>query len=1221
MSAAKFYRLAIASLCFSLLVVCPFWGEPKPARLPPLNLAPNKLAVLFPSARSESYVSLDWLFRKPLPHQAIGNLSVGCLQIRTRSWSVVGHIGTSLRQRQQSHRFKNALLNRQFFLCETNSVRRIVSALTVYYHEVVVITVKTLEISKLEPLEPRLLLSVVLESQVGDFGDYFDSTESIQVEVAQNLQVQGIIESWSDRDFLSFTSPVSGGLRIDMQADASNVDSMLIVYDEYYRYLGSNDNTAIGSMDAGLTVQVHAGQQYYVEAKGSQATEGAYTLTFALDADLHGNSLYEATEIQVSAQQPTVISDGIEYSYDYDYLQFIAPITGGLQIQMQVTSGGLHSYVAGYNQSIVAMAEHYPPPAQYCTEICMHDYAGQTYYVLAYGLYGTTGQYELTITFAEDNESDTLASATEVQVSDQQPTVISGGTEYGYDYDYFQFIAPVTGGLQVQMQVTGGGLHSYVAGYNQYMGAVAANYATSAQDSAEITMHILAGQTYYVLAYGLYGTNGDYELRFDVNVDDLGGSFSDSSSVSADENGLASVTDGFDFWGDVDMFHFTSRAGAVTIDFAATGQDGILPYMYLYDNAGRYLQYGYTPASSSTSLEFEAEEGMVYYIQLRNYIYYSAGGYQVDISGLSNSAPSLNPIGHQIARPGETLSFTISGDDANEDPITYSASNLPAGATFDPETQTFTWTPTAEQKGPFPNVRFTASDGFASDSEDITITAGYVPLGKGATNAYYIDNDADGYGVGPGTLGRDADDNDADVNTPETMLAQYGTVENFVNHLGYNPDRISYLASDGDDASGDVDNILKPYLSWNTVRSLIQPGDLVMFREGVYGHTRLTNSGLPDKPIVIMAFPGETVILDDSYAAILVDGRSNLVFDGFITDNTLAPGTQNGILSYSSAGRPVRNVTFRNIETRNHQRGWVGGYDHHDILVENSVFHDSSTHGIYLASNATFVPNTNLTVRNSLSYNNGRHGFQHNGRVTNLLLEGNIFHSNTMGGVSFLQGVSDSIVRNNLIFNNAKMGIQFYLYEDADPNIQAFDQTGNLVVNNTFWVGQYDWKTGSTGTQSFSAVLFNDNSVSQTGSMDDNMFRNNIFVTYFGSVFKFSQERVADSTIIENNVIYKTEGAYQDTIMTYGGGWEPYVGQHYNFTEFEGFSELIRNNLFQDPEFRDVSVDYFDSPENFDFDLVGSSPILDFGVATEAPVTDLRGNVRTGIPDAGCYEY
>jgi len=60
---------------------------------------------------------------------------------------------------------------------------------------------------------------------------------------------------------------------------------------------------------------------------------------------------------------------------------------------------------------------------------------------------------------------------------------------------------------------------------------------------------------------------------------------------------------------------------------------------------------------------------------------------------------------------GELLQFTISASDPDGDSLIYSASNLPQGASFDPDTQTFSWTPDYGQSGVYPNIRFEVSDG------------------------------------------------------------------------------------------------------------------------------------------------------------------------------------------------------------------------------------------------------------------------------------------------------------------------------------------------------------------------------------------------------------------------------------------------------------------------------------------------------------------------------
>ena len=87
--------------------------------------------------------------------------------------------------------------------------------------------------------------------------------------------------------------------------------------------------------------------------------------------------------------------------------------------------------------------------------------------------------------------------------------------------------------------------------------------------------------------------------------------------------------------------------------------------------------------------------------------------------------PVLDPLGSRSGTVGQLLTFTVSAVDPNGDPLTYSASGLPSGASFNATTHTFTWTPPAA--GTFTGVRFTVSDGSLSDSEDITITIGAAP--------------------------------------------------------------------------------------------------------------------------------------------------------------------------------------------------------------------------------------------------------------------------------------------------------------------------------------------------------------------------------------------------------------------------------------------------------------------------------------------------------------
>lgn len=94
-----------------------------------------------------------------------------------------------------------------------------------------------------------------------------------------------------------------------------------------------------------------------------------------------------------------------------------------------------------------------------------------------------------------------------------------------------------------------------------------------------------------------------------------------------------------------------------------------------------------------------------------------------------NHAPVLAPINNQVVAEGGTLSFVVSASDQDNDQLSYSAVNLPAGATFNPQTQQFNWTPSYNQAGNYENVEFTVTDNgnpLELDVELITISVGDV---------------------------------------------------------------------------------------------------------------------------------------------------------------------------------------------------------------------------------------------------------------------------------------------------------------------------------------------------------------------------------------------------------------------------------------------------------------------------------------------------------------
>ena len=105
--------------------------------------------------------------------------------------------------------------------------------------------------------------------------------------------------------------------------------------------------------------------------------------------------------------------------------------------------------------------------------------------------------------------------------------------------------------------------------------------------------------------------------------------------------------------------------------------------------------------------------------------------------GSFNSAPVFTAGGEtQSVAEGQALNFTVEATDADapRDTLTYSAAGLPSGATFDPATRQFAWTPGFTGAGTH-EVTFTVKDGTRvfnlSATKTVTITVTNTPQVSG----------------------------------------------------------------------------------------------------------------------------------------------------------------------------------------------------------------------------------------------------------------------------------------------------------------------------------------------------------------------------------------------------------------------------------------------------------------------------------------------------------
>jgi hypothetical protein len=91
--------------------------------------------------------------------------------------------------------------------------------------------------------------------------------------------------------------------------------------------------------------------------------------------------------------------------------------------------------------------------------------------------------------------------------------------------------------------------------------------------------------------------------------------------------------------------------------------------------------------------------------------------------------PLIAAVENKMVNENEILQFTVSGSDPDKEDqnaISFRAERLPQGATFDPQSLTFNWTPTYEQSGEYKNLLFIMKAGKLSDSTTMSIVVKHV---------------------------------------------------------------------------------------------------------------------------------------------------------------------------------------------------------------------------------------------------------------------------------------------------------------------------------------------------------------------------------------------------------------------------------------------------------------------------------------------------------------
>ncbi|MBS3144043.1 IPT/TIG domain-containing protein [Candidatus Woesearchaeota archaeon] len=403
-----------------------------------------------------------------------------------------------------------------------------------------------------------------------------------------------------------------------------------------------------------------------------------------------------------------------------------------------------------------------------------------------------------------------------------------------------------------------------------------------------------------------------------------------------------------------------------------------------------------------------------------------------------------------------------------------------------------------------------------------------VYLGYGCTTAFIIDRDCDGYGNGgqdapdelppfgqpdfSPPLGKDANDFDPTLNTLQTARDRYGGLDsaqefkNWIQDLNcldiegsqvpcytHTLGNVYFTSPTGDDATGQVNNPNMPFRSVDSLRFQLQPGDVVVVREG-YNSVDLgpfpcnpanplgnciCNSnicsnwpnyfrglilhdidGTPSQPILIIAAPGERAWYNGYYSSMSFNANSRYV----IVDGIEING-KDIFFEYRRSGLEfqtiTRDITLRNMEFTRHPADIFGDVTIYleNVLFDSLVIHTSqggqrdAEHGIYLNNPSLGDYHRNVILKDSLIYYRNRHGVQLRPPYINLKIIRNIIWGNSLGAIEIKGSIQNSEISNNLFFNNGRTPL---LINRESGHEQAGPIDDVSIFQNTLWVGNSD---------------------------------------------------------------------------------------------------------------------------------------------------------------------
>jgi hypothetical protein len=507
-----------------------------------------------------------------------------------------------------------------------------------------------------ESLEERTLLSGTspLFNPSNNLGTTFATAQQIKLGPTDAATRPGTIAAPGSSTFYQFMASVSGQLVIRQDATSgSSLDSVLTVFDGNQNLIGFNDDSG-GTLNSLVVVKVVAGQTYYIEASGFGTSTGGYLLTVTPFVDDFGNNPATAHAIVLDATGAGSQTGSIEIPGNIDLFKFTAPISGQLVIQQDATpDSNLDSVLTVLDSSMRQIAYNDDSAGTLNSLVVVNVTQGKTYYVQAAGFRDSIGDYLLTFSPLVNDTDNTFSSADTLTLDATGAANQPGTINYPGDVDYYRFVSPITGRLDIQLNATASSnLSSQLTVYDANQQEIAFNDNSRDSPNSEITLDVTAGQTYFLQAAGFLDSTGGYALVLTPlgplpPADDIGDTFANAHTIALNGDGSGTQLGTIAVPGETDYFQFVAPAtGGLTLREDPAAGGGLDTMLTVFDSAGNQIGFNdHFNGTTSSLVQTNVAAGQTYFAEVAGF-QLSTGGYALSFS---TAGPFSDGLGNTFA--------------------------------------------------------------------------------------------------------------------------------------------------------------------------------------------------------------------------------------------------------------------------------------------------------------------------------------------------------------------------------------------------------------------------------------------------------------------------------------------------------------------------------------------------------------------------------------------